>query len=577
MKSSRTPYLVGKAFRSFLLASVLTAAASQVGALIDGLMLSRFINEEAMSAINITSPVTQALFAICILIGVGGSMLAGMAIGNHDRDEASRIFSVVVTAAVSIGVILGGVGLICLSPLVELLCPDAALQGYTLEYLAVILPASAIYMLMIVMQMFVTLDGKPRRVTVAVTACMLVNLALDYIFIVWCDWAMTGAAVATVISYVAALCVLFPHFLSKNVLHYRLPRAMGKLGRIAAMGLPFGVATVLIAVQMLGNNLVALNYLGAAGIVTLSICMYLLRFSMIILTGTLESFQPVAAILKGSGDNRGVALVLGRAYRFLAVSLTMLGFVLVMFPGWIIELFGVGDAESQAMLHIALPAFAANILLQCAVYLLIPVYQIYSHKSLALVISFGQPLMPMVCYWLLSMLANAGCSWINPWWGFALGQLMVVALLAPFALSRKGRHIPFVLIPSDNPDTLFDATVHPELHSMGDALTEADSWLQKQHVPESLRVRVVLACEESVKNIIEHALGRKARHSAIDMRLALNSHKVTAIIRDEGRPFNPIEHDPGTGLGLLLVRKTCDSQSYEYLFHQNILTIEWKR
>lgn len=578
MKSSRTPYLVGKAFRSFLLASVLTAAASQVGALIDGLMLSRFINEEAMSAINITSPVTQALFAICILIGVGGSMLAGMAIGNHERDEASRIFSIVVTATVAIGVILGGVGMICLSPLVGLLCPDAALQGYTSEYLAVILPASAIYMLMIVMQMFVTLDGKPRRVTVAVTACMLVNLTLDYIFIVWCDWAMTGAAVATVISYVAALCVLFPHFFSKDALRYRLPRAMCKLGRIAAMGLPFGVATVLIAVQMLGNNLVAISYLGAAGIVTLSICMYLLRFSMIILTGTLESFQPVAAILKGSGDNRGVALVLGRAYRFLAVSLALLGLVLVIFPEWIIELFGVGDAESQAMLHRALPAFAANILLQCAVYLLIPVYQIYNHKSLALVISFGQPLMPMVCYWLLSMVANGGCHWINPWWGFALGQLMVVALLAPFALSRKGGgHIPFVLIPSDNPDTLFDTTIHPELQLMSDALAEADSWLQKQQVPEPLRVRVILACEESVKNIIEHALGRKVRHSAIDMRLALSSRKVTAVIRDEGRPFNPIEQDPGTGLGLLLVRKTCDSQSYEYLFHQNILTIEWNR
>ena len=48
------------------------------------------------------------------------------------------------------------------------------------------------------------------------------------------------------------------------------------------------------------------------------------------------------------------------------------------------------------------------------------------------------------------------------------------------------------------------------------------------------------------------------------------------VIRDEGAPFNPVESDPGTGLGLMLVRKTCDAERYEYLFHQNILTIEWK-
>ena len=45
MSNRRSPYLVGKAFRGFLLASVLTAAASQVGVIVDGIMLARFINE----------------------------------------------------------------------------------------------------------------------------------------------------------------------------------------------------------------------------------------------------------------------------------------------------------------------------------------------------------------------------------------------------------------------------------------------------------------------------------------------------------------------------------------------------
>lgn len=577
MTVSRSPYLVGKAFKGFLLASVLTAAASQMGALIDGLMLSRFINQEAMSAINITSPVTQVLYALCILIGTGGSMLAGMAIGNHQRHEASRIFSTVVCTALAIGLVLGFGGLCLQEQLLALLCPDIALQGYTSEYLTVILPTSAIYMLMVVLQIFVTLDGEPRRVTAAVTACMLVNLSLDYVFIVWCDWAMTGAAIATVISYVASLCVLLPHFRRKDTLRIGIPKSMGLLGRIAVMGLPFGIATVLIAVQMLGNNLVAINYFGAAGIVALSICMYMLRFSMIILTGTLESFQPVAAILKGSGDNRGVSLVLGRAYGFLAMSLAVFALLLFCFPDRIAAMFDISDAASVETIQVALPAFAANILLQCAVYLLIPVYQIYSHRNLAMIISLGQPMMPMFCYWALSAMADAGYGWINPWWGFALGQLSVVAVLAPFALSRKGRHIPFVLIPSDSPDRLFDVSVSPSLGHMQNILGEADEWLRKHEIQEQLRLRIVLACEECIKNIIEHALISKRRHSAIDLRIALNDGNVTATVRDEGRPFNPVKQDSGPGIGLMLVRRTSDDWKYDYLFHQNLLTIEWKR
>lgn len=575
MTSTRSSYLVGKAFRGFLLASVLTAAASQVGTLVDGIMLSHFINETAMSAINIASPVMQTLFAICILIGTGGSMLAGVAMGNHKREEASGLFSIVLSVIAGVGILIGVFGFLFLDSLVALLCPDPALQPYAAAYLRVIVPASPVYMVMAVTQMFVTLDGEPKRVTAAVAVCTLVNLCLDYAFIVWCDWGMTGAAFATVLSYVAALSVMSPHFLRKGSLSFMMPRSLRNLGKIAAMGLPFGIATMLIAVQLLGNNTVAIRYLGSDGIVTLSICMYLLQFSMIILTGTLESFQPVAAILKGSGDNRGVALVLGKAYSFLAVGLSALALILILFPGWIVSFFGIVEPGSVAMIHLALPAFAANIILQCVVYVLIPVYQIYGHKSLALVISLGQPLLPMVFFWLFSALSVSGREWLNPWWGFACGQMCVVLILLPFALTRKGEHMPFLLIPSENPEMMLDVSLHPSLEDQMDVLVEAEDWLKLRGVSHELRNKIVLACEESLGNVIRHALAGK-RRSMIDMRIVKSGSGYSVLVRDEGAPFNPIEQDPGTGIGLLLMKKTCDDMNYEYLFGQNLLTMKWQ-
>ena len=66
-------------------------------------------------------------------------MMVGMAIGNHDRDEANQVFTGTVAAAVILGVALLLVGIVWLKPLTDLLCPDEGLQGLTSEYLSITL------------------------------------------------------------------------------------------------------------------------------------------------------------------------------------------------------------------------------------------------------------------------------------------------------------------------------------------------------------------------------------------------------------------------------------------------------
>lgn len=186
----RDSYLVARAFRSFLFASVMTVAASQMGAFIDGLMVTWFISDTAMSAINIAMPVLQLYFSLCLLLGVGGTLLAGKAIGAHDRPHASRIFSLSVSSAVVTGLALGALGLVFFNPLLNMLCPDPGIVDFAGEYMIITVPSAAVYMLMIVLQLFVALDGEPKRVTVAVSTCIAVNLVLDYIFIALFGWGM---------------------------------------------------------------------------------------------------------------------------------------------------------------------------------------------------------------------------------------------------------------------------------------------------------------------------------------------------------------------------------------------------
>lgn len=565
----RDSYLVGRAFRSFLFASVMTVAASQMGAFVDGLMVTWFISDAAMSAINIAMPVLQLYFSLCLLLGVGGTLLAGKAIGAHDRDHASRIFSLSVSSATVTGLLLGAAGLIFFQPILRLLCPDTSIIGYAGSYMIITIPSAAIYMLMIVLQLFVAVDGEPKRVTVAVSVCIATNLILDYIFIALCGWGMSGAAAATVISYVPAIAILLGHFRKKGALRFTAAKNMRELPAIMRNGAPSGFTAMLMSLQIFVCNIVAIQYLGTAGVIVFAVCMYLLRLSMIILTGVIDSFQPVASILAGSDDNRGVAMVLGKAYGFLGVSLAIYAGIMILFPQWIGSLFSITGGPTLEMLRAAIPAFAFNIILQCAVGLLIPVYQVYGNTRQAMIVSVGQPMLPMLFFWVMAV------GGTGVWWGFAIGQAVLLIILLPAVMRRKEGKMPFFLIPRQSASQIYDTSIVPTMQNAGTQLVEADKWLRDNGVSESLRFRIGVTCEEILKNIVEHAdrLNRKA--ASVDMRITLQSGAVTAVVHDAGRPFNPVEQDPKTGLGLLIAKKSCDTMKYEYMFNQNILTMTW--
>lgn len=565
----RDSYLVARAFRSFLFASVMTVAASQMGAFIDGLMVTWFISDTAMSAINIAMPVLQLYFSLCLLLGVGGTLLAGKAIGAHDRPHASRIFSLSLSSAVVTGLALGALGLVFFNPLLNMLCPDPGIVDFAGEYMIITVPSAAVYMLMIVLQLFVALDGEPKRVTLAVSTCIAVNLILDYIFIALFGWGMSGAASATVVSYVPAILILLGHFRKKDTLRFKGVRSVSELPAIMRNGAPSGFTGLLMSVQIFVCNIVAIDYLGTAGVIVFAVCMYLLRLSMIILTGTIDSFQPVASILAGSDDNRGVSMVLGKAYGFLGISLVVYAGIMILFPGWIGSLFSINDAATMDVVKSAVPAFAFNIVLQCAVGLLIPVYQIYGNTRQAMIVSIGQPLLPMVFFWLMAVVGG------NAWWGFAIGQVVLVLILLPAVTGRKGKRMPFFLIPEQSAQNVFDTSVVPDMKDAGTQLIEADRWLAQGGVDQNLRFRIGVTCEEILKNIVDHSEKLDRKVPSVDVRISLQPDEVTAVIHDAGRPFNPVEQDPETGLGLLIAKKSCDSMKYEYMFHQNILTMTW--
>lgn len=95
---------------------------------------------------------------------------------------------------------------------------------------------------------------------------------------------------------------------------------------------------------------------------------------------------------------------------------------------------------------------------------------------------------------------------------------------------------------------------------------------------------IQLAVDEACSNIIEHAYGGDGGEGMIECTLRSEADRLTVILRDWGRPFDPssvpapnleaeLETCPIGGLGLHLIYQLMDEVHFEFGDAGNVLTI----
>lgn len=555
----RNSYLIGKAFKNYLTASVLTVAATQVANIVDASIVGNLIGPEGLAAVNLSKPVLQTIFAASCLYIASSTILAGIAIGKGNKAKADNLFTFSITTSVILGALFIIGGLIAFNPLSNLLCHSENLRSMTNDFLFVTILSAIPQLLMYTLNQFVTVDGSPKLISRAVIISNIFNIIFDIIFIKYCGWGIAGAAWATFLMYIICILMVLPHFRKKNTLRLCKTKHNDiEFNQIITLGLPLFFSTVLLSVQMVGNNYVAGTYLGDGGLIALAVCMQLFAFSMIILSGTLRTIQPVGSIIKGLEDDRGMLFLIQKAYKFLIICLCVYTIAIIVFPTQIANFLGATNEVSLPIILKALPPFTLQIIMQALLYNLMPIYQFYNHKNIALFLSIGQTLLPMIGFWLLK----------GGWIGFFFGQAIVaiVIVISTIVVRRNNKSlIPILLIPRAQDKEMYDVTIETTIDNLNKCTHEIFSFLQTQGLDKVNAYRYVLCAEELLKNIIDHGHAKY-----VDIRAT----KSIISIHDDGMSFNPIEYaKEDDRFGLKIVHGIGINMKYDYRFNQNMVTI----
>ena len=176
--------------------------------------------------------------------------------------------------------------------------------------------------------------SKPKKAMAATLFTVVMNVVLDAVFILWWHWGIKGAALATMISQLLALCWQMSIFANqKELLH--LKRGIYKLRaelvqNIISIGIsPFLMnACACIIVIFMNNQLVRYGgdmAVGAYGIAN-SIAMVFVLFSM----GLNQGMQPIAGYNYGSQQFDRLMSV---------VKLAIISATVMMTSGWLVAMF----------------------------------------------------------------------------------------------------------------------------------------------------------------------------------------------------------------------------------------------
>ncbi|MDR1601391.1 MAG: MATE family efflux transporter [Tannerella sp.] len=326
---------IGKLLMKYALPAIVAMTAASLYNITDSIFIGHGVGPLALSGLAITFPIMNLGAAFGSLVGVGASAVLSIRMGQKDYETANHILGNVFVMNLIMGTGFSAGMLLFLDPVLLFFGASAATLPYAHDFMVIILAGNVVTHMYFGLNALLRSAGSPQRAMMATIYTVLINMALNPLFIFVFHWGIRGSALATIISQVVVLGWQMHLFSDRRFfIHwkkgiYRLKR------RIVLDSLSIGMApflmnaascliVIIINRQLLrhGGDLAV----GAYGIVNRVAFLFVM-----IVIGLNQGMQPIA------GYNYG-AMLYGRVREVLKKSIVYA--TLIMLAGFgVVEIF----------------------------------------------------------------------------------------------------------------------------------------------------------------------------------------------------------------------------------------------
>ena len=245
--------------------------------IVDGMFISKFVGANALSATNIVYPVINILIGIGVMFATGGSAIVAKTMGENKNEDAREYFTIITISAIVVGIVVEIICIIFMKDIIYALGSTESLYYNCKEYLFFMIIFTPFIILKLYFDYFLVTAGVANLGLLSSVAGGILNIVLDYVFIVQFNMGVRGAALATCIGYVLPSLVGIIYFFNKkNLLHFVKPKLnMNVILRSCSNGISEMVTQISSALTTFLFNIVMIKFLGEDGVAAITIMLYI--------------------------------------------------------------------------------------------------------------------------------------------------------------------------------------------------------------------------------------------------------------------------------------------------------------
>ena len=253
----------------FMIPLVLGNIIQQAYSMADTVIVGRTLGTDALAAVGATSSLNFLFFSLCSGLANGIGILVSQAFGASKPQTVQRLIAHAVYIMTAAALLMGGLGFVLCRPVLLLLRTPANILDRAEIYMQTCcLGIIAVSMYNCIASILRGV-GDSRTPLVFLIIASLLNIVLDYLFIVYFHMDVQGAALATILSQLLSAAGSILYAFRHNEL-FCLPRAAWRLdlsiiAKCCRIGIPLAAQSSMIALSLVILQLVVNGFGSVVG------------------------------------------------------------------------------------------------------------------------------------------------------------------------------------------------------------------------------------------------------------------------------------------------------------------------
>ena len=575
-------------FFKLLPVQILILAMGSINSIVDGAVAGRFIDAESVGVIGLYFTMVNVLAAVGSVLLGGSSILCGRYMGRGDIEKTDSLFSLNLTLATIVGVILSAVSLLIPGPLANALGASPELKNALVSYIRGY--GFGIVPLLLAQQtaMFLQLERKSRLGYIGVAAMIVSNIVLDIVLVEFLDMGTFGLALSTSISnWIYFLILVSYYFTGKAQLSFSLSKIdITQIWPLLKTGFPGAALIFYLAVRALALNLILLKHAGSDGLSAQGAFGMFSGLEVAFCVGVGAVVRMMSSVQIGEENRDGLRAIMKTALTKGMLLSVVVAVITALLSGVFASLFFADRASHVYELTRQLfLIYALCMPLIMAIQIFCNYLQASGHIFFVNLMSFFDGFLAVVgpALILAPMLGAFGV-----WLSHPTGLCFILVTVFIYACIFN-RHFP-----SSLDDWLFlkksfgvsdDRRLELVVESMDAALSTSKQvydFCTGHSLSHKTCVYAALSIEEMVGNIIRHGFSADRKKHQVIVSVILKNDGLLLRIKDDCIPFDPKERAsqlsserPEKNIGIRMVMKLADDIIYQNNLGLNVLTIRF--